>query len=65
MKLMCKLLTLVNYGVVLLLVVVSLMLGSTTSVPMSRGYGGDQTATQPSYCTKKTYALHYTAKAPE
>ncbi len=29
---------LVNYGVVLLLVVVSLVVGSTTSVPMSRGY---------------------------
>jgi hypothetical protein len=57
----------VNYGVVLLLVVVSLMIGSTTCVPMSRGYGGDQTATQPSYCTTRTYAItrYYCAKAPE
>ncbi|XP_046650296.1 uncharacterized protein LOC124341293 [Daphnia pulicaria] len=41
----------VNYGVVLLLVVVSLVVGSTTSVPMSRGNGGYRTTTPPSYCT--------------
>jgi hypothetical protein len=45
----------VNYGVVLILVVVSLMAGSTTGVPMSPGYGGYQTATPPPYCTT-TYA---------
>ncbi len=39
------------YGVVLLFVVVSLMVGSTTVVPMSRGYGGYQTATPASYQT--------------
>jgi hypothetical protein len=40
---------LVNYGVVLLLGVESLMVGSTTGVPMSPGYGGYQTATPASY----------------
>jgi hypothetical protein len=33
---------LVNYGVVLLLGIVSLMAGSTTGVPISPGYGGHQ-----------------------
>jgi hypothetical protein len=33
---------LVNYGGVLLLVVVSLMAGSTTGVPISPGYGGHE-----------------------
>jgi hypothetical protein len=47
---------LVNYGVMLLLVVVSLMVGTTTGVPMSRGYGGYQTATLPCYYTITTYA---------
>jgi hypothetical protein len=42
---------LADYGVVLLFVVVSLMVGSTTGVPMSRGYGGYQTATPASYQT--------------
>ncbi|EFX71527.1 hypothetical protein DAPPUDRAFT_255722 [Daphnia pulex] len=57
----------VNCGVVLLLVGVSLMVGSTTGVPMSRGYGGYQTATRPSYCTTKTNATtgYYTAKAQD
>jgi hypothetical protein len=36
---------LVNYGVVLLLGVVSLMAGSTTGVQMSPGYGGSQSTT--------------------
>ncbi|EFX64703.1 hypothetical protein DAPPUDRAFT_265930 [Daphnia pulex] len=47
---------LVNYFVVLLLDVVTLKAGSTTGVPMYRGYGGYQTATPPSYYTAKTYA---------
>jgi hypothetical protein len=38
---------LVNFGVVLLLGVESLMVGSTTGVQMSRGDGGYQTATLP------------------
>jgi hypothetical protein len=46
----------VNYGVVLLLIVVSLMVGSTTGVMMSRGYGGQQPATPLSYSTTKKYA---------
>jgi hypothetical protein len=64
---------LVNYGVVLLLGIVSLMAGSTTGVPMSTWYGANQTATPPpSYTT--TYATtsscttafkYYTTKAPE
>jgi hypothetical protein len=55
---------LVNYGVVLLLVVLSLMAGLTTGVPMSTGYGGYQTATPASYYTT-TYAAtgYYTPKA--
>jgi hypothetical protein len=58
---------LVSYGDVLLLRVVSLMDGSTTSVPMSPGYGGYQTTTLPSYYTKTTYATTgcCTTKAPE
>ena len=65
---------LVNYGVVLLLGVVSLMAGSTTGVPMSPGYGGYQTATPPPYYPKATYAptsyctkvyKYYATKAPE
>jgi hypothetical protein len=65
---------LVNYGVVLLLCVVSLMAGSTTGVPMSSWYGGYQTATQPPYYPKATYETtsyctevfkYYTTKAPE
>jgi hypothetical protein len=47
---------LVNYGVVLLLGVVSLMAGSTTGVPMSPGYGGYQaTAAQEYYTTSSPY----------
>jgi hypothetical protein len=45
---------LVNYGVVLLLCVVSLMDGSTTGVPMSSCYDGYQTATPPPYYPKAT-----------
>jgi hypothetical protein len=45
---------LVNYGVVLLLCVVSLMAGSTTGVPMSSWYGGYQTETPPPYYHKAT-----------
>ncbi len=58
---------LVNYGVVLHLVVVSLMVGSTTGVPMFRGYGWYQTATPPSYYTTTTCATtgYYTTKAAE
>jgi hypothetical protein len=57
---------LVNYGVVLLLVVLSLMAGLTTAVPMSPGYGGYQNATPASYYTT-TYAAtgYYTPKALE
>jgi hypothetical protein len=58
---------LVNYGVVLLLGVVSLMAGSATGVPMSPGYGGYQTATPPPYYTATTFAKtsYNTTKAPE
>jgi hypothetical protein len=63
---------LVNYGVVLLLGVVSLMAGSTTGVPMSTWYGANQTATPPpSYTTYATTSFcievfqYYTTKAPE
>jgi hypothetical protein len=38
---------LVNYAVVLLLGVVSLMAGSATGVPMSPGYGGYESTTLP------------------
>jgi hypothetical protein len=61
-----------NYGVVLLLGVVSLMAGSTTGVPMSTWYGANQTATPPpSYTTYATTSFcievfqYYTTKAPE
>ncbi|EFX86218.1 hypothetical protein DAPPUDRAFT_236935 [Daphnia pulex] len=55
-----------NYGVVLQLVVLSLMAGLTTGVPMSPGYGGYQIATPASYHTT-TYAAigYYTPKALE
>ncbi|EFX85859.1 LOW QUALITY PROTEIN: hypothetical protein DAPPUDRAFT_237487 [Daphnia pulex] len=43
----------VNNGVVLLLGVVSLMVGSTTGVPMSPGYGGYQSTTLPCRLTIK------------
>jgi hypothetical protein len=65
---------LVNYGVELLLCVVSLMAGLTTGVPMFPGYGGYQTATPPPYYPKATYATtsyctevykYYATKAPE
>jgi hypothetical protein len=65
---------LVNYGVVLLLGVVSLMGGSTTGVPISTWYGANQTATPPPSYTTTTYATtgscttafkYYTTKAPE
>jgi hypothetical protein len=58
---------LVNYGVVLLLGVVSLMAGSATRVSMSPGYGGYQTATPPPYYTTTTFAKTScnTTKAPE
>jgi hypothetical protein len=61
-----------NYGVVLLLGVVSLMAGSTTGVPMSTWYGANQTATPPpSYTTYATTSFcievfkYYTTIAPE
>jgi hypothetical protein len=47
---------LVNYGVVQLLCVVSLMAGPTTGVPMSSWYGGYKTATPSPYYSKATYA---------
>jgi hypothetical protein len=63
---------LVNYGVMLLLGVVSLMGGSTTGVPMSPWYSANQTATPPpSYITYATTCFYtevlkyYTTKAPE
>jgi hypothetical protein len=66
---------LVNYGVVLLLGVVSLIAGSTTGVPKSPGYGGYQTATPPPpYYRTTTFETtsyytevpeYYTTKAPE
>ncbi|EFX79788.1 hypothetical protein DAPPUDRAFT_244506 [Daphnia pulex] len=62
----------VNYGVVLLLGVVSLMAGSTAGVAMSPWYGGNQTLTPPpSYTTNATTSSctdvfkYYTTKAPE
>jgi hypothetical protein len=57
---------LANYGVMLLLVVLSLMAGLTTGVPMSPGYGGYQTATPASYYTTSSAATgYYTSKAQE
>ncbi len=65
---------LVNYGVVLLLGVVSLMAGLTAGVVMSHWYGGNQTATPPPSYPKATYATtssctevfkYYTTTAPE
>jgi hypothetical protein len=63
---------LVNYGVVLLLGVVSLMAGSTAGVAMSPWCGANQTATPPpSYITYATTSFctevfkYYTTKAPE
>ncbi len=55
-----------NYGVVLLLVVLSLMAGLTAGVPMSPGYGGYQTAT-PAFYHTTTYAAteYYNPKALE
>ncbi|EFX87722.1 hypothetical protein DAPPUDRAFT_235345 [Daphnia pulex] len=52
----------VNYGVVLLLVVLSLIGGLTTGVPMSPGYGGYQTATPASYHTTYAATGYYTPK---
>jgi hypothetical protein len=49
---------LVNYGVVLLLVIVV----SISGVPMSPGYGGYQTATPPSYY--QTQTTSYYTEAP-
>jgi hypothetical protein len=50
-----------------LLGVVSLMAGFTTGVPMSPGYGGNQTATSPPYYTTRKYAItdYYTTKTTE
>ncbi|XP_046444548.1 uncharacterized protein LOC124194413 [Daphnia pulex] len=60
------------YGVVLMLGVVSLMVGSTAGVAMSPWCGGNQTATPPpSYTTYATTSSctkvfkYYTTKAPE
>jgi hypothetical protein len=43
----------------------SLMVGSTTGVPMSRGYGGYPTATSPPYQTTYATTGYYTTKAQE
>ncbi|EFX62969.1 hypothetical protein DAPPUDRAFT_269309 [Daphnia pulex] len=53
-----------NYAVV---VVVSLMAGSATGVPMSHPHGWYQTATPMSYYTDQTYATtgYYTTKSPD
>ena len=65
---------LANYGVVLLLGVVSWMAGSATGVPTSPGYGGYRTATPPPYYTATTYDMssyyieaskYYTTKFPD
>jgi hypothetical protein len=65
---------LVNYFVVPLLGVVSLMAESTTGVLMSPGYGGYQSTTPPSYYATTTYDTtsyyteapkYYTTKEPE
>jgi hypothetical protein len=57
---------LVNYGVVLLLGVESLMVGSTTGVPMSPGYGGYESTTLLSYYSTLTNAAPaYYTKAPK
>jgi hypothetical protein len=57
---------LVNYVVVLMLVVLSLMAGLITGVPMSPGYGGYQTETPESYHTTTYVATgYYTPKALE
>ncbi|EFX83487.1 hypothetical protein DAPPUDRAFT_240075 [Daphnia pulex] len=62
----------VNYGVVLLLCVLSLMAGSTAGVVMSPWYGGNQTTTPPAsyktYATTSSYTevfKDYTTKGPE
>ncbi|EFX85041.1 hypothetical protein DAPPUDRAFT_238362 [Daphnia pulex] len=62
----------INYGVVLLLGVVSLMAGSTAGVAMAPWYGENQTATPPpSYSTYATTSSctdvfkYYTTKAPK
>ncbi|XP_046442670.1 uncharacterized protein LOC124193057 [Daphnia pulex] len=52
----CQFATMVNYGVVLLLGVLSLTDWSTIGVPMSPCYGEYQTATPPPYFTTTTYA---------
>ncbi|EFX87387.1 hypothetical protein DAPPUDRAFT_235695 [Daphnia pulex] len=63
-----------NYGVVLLLGVESLMVGSTTGLLMFTGHGGDQataakeyyTTPPPYYATKSTYATStYNTEAPQ
>jgi hypothetical protein len=63
---------LVNYGVVLLLGVVSLMPGLTAGVTMSHWNGGNQTGTpSPTYTTYATTSYctevfkYYTTKVPE
>ena len=43
----------------------SLMVGSNTGVPMSRGYGGYPTATSPPYQTTYATTGYYTTKAQE
>jgi hypothetical protein len=56
----------VNYGVVLLLGVESLMVGSTTGVPMCPGYGGYRSTTLLSYYSTLTNAAPaYFTKAPK
>jgi hypothetical protein len=55
----------VNYGVVLLLGVVSLMTGSTTGVPMSLGYGGYQSTTYDAPAYFSEAPKYYTTKASE
>jgi hypothetical protein len=64
---MFKCIDCLNYSVVLLLGVVSLMAGSTTGAPMSLWYGGYQTTTPPPYFTTTTYAKtsYCTTEAPK
>ncbi|EFX88274.1 LOW QUALITY PROTEIN: hypothetical protein DAPPUDRAFT_234799 [Daphnia pulex] len=56
----------INYYVVLLLGVVSLMAESTTGLLMSPGYGGYQSTTPPSYYATTTYdTTSYYTEAPK
>ncbi len=59
-----QILYLVNYGVFLLLGVVSLMAGTGTGVPMSSEDGGYQTGTPPYYYYTSTYDTTSYASRP-